>query len=213
MDPHYTLSYNGPDPDAAYARAIVFHTPSFQDQAWVTPPTGSAWVGPSSTTSIYPYDPSGYYSYRLSFDVSGIDLSLLQIGGWWATDNSGQIFVNGGATGSTRPNVGFDALAPFVLQGFTAGQNTIEFRVYNESGPSGLLVTGLRSYLGANYTPDTLPTPDYVPGPQQPVPEPSTYLAGALLLVPFGVRAFTRLRRRGPGPESTTPQSGHPARP
>lgn len=53
--------------------------------------------------------------------------------------------------------------------------NTLEFRVYNESGPSGLLVANLEATV---------------------VPEPSTFVAGMLLLTAFSLHGR---RKKGVG--------------
>jgi len=64
--------------------------------------------------------------------------------------------------------------APFTISsGFVLGKNTLDFVVYNAGDP-----TGLRVEIAS------------------PVPEPSTVIAGALLLLPFGVSTLRSLRRK-----------------
>ena len=105
-----------------------------------------------------------------------------QISGLWATDNSGQIWLNGVYTEFNTSDWGFAALSPFLIQsGFKEGLNQLEFRVYNSGGsanPSGLLVAGLKGVDDG-----TLNMPA--------VPEPST-----LILLGMGALAFVFIRRR-----------------
>ena len=52
--------------------------------------------------------------------------------------------MNGNPTGYTKSSVGYHSLSSFQLNsGFIEGINTLEFRVNNESGPTGLCVSGL----------------------------------------------------------------------
>lgn len=183
---HYMLSWGDPAPDNAFVRPVVWHHAAWQ--AWATPPAGSAWIGPSATTSTYPDDAAGDYSYTLAFtfNLSGVDASKVQIAGQWATDNTGQIWVNGVYTGYNKDLWGFQQLDSFLLEGFQTGNNTIEFRVWNQSGPSGLLVAGLTANDDGTWIP-----------PEPALPEPSTVVAGVLLLIPFGIQVY-RGRVRNP---------------
>ena len=170
------------------------------NSAWVTAPAGSAWIGPNSTSNPSHGDPAGYYSYqlKLTLDLTGFDLSTLQIGGYWASDNSCEIYLNGASTGFHNyqyGQYGFTQLEPFLLEsGFRPGINTLEFLVLNlyewpggmGDSPSGLLVTRLTA---ANDGSLGL-------GPDGAVvPEPSTFIGGALLAIPFGLQAFRRVRK------------------
>jgi hypothetical protein len=90
--------------------------------------------------------------------------------------------------------VGFAGLSPFLIQNtvyyeyFKPGNNVLEFRVFNSTSvtpfpnPSGLLVANLRGVDDGSLE---------IP----PVPEPSTLIAGALLLLPFASRAIRNFRR------------------
>ena len=175
VDPHYMLTYEGAS-GTAYVAPIVYHSPA--SQAWVTPPDGSAWIGPSDTGSTYPIDPPGHYSYAVTFAFSLLsdDPASVEIFGYWATDNTGEIWVNGLYSGFNKGSWGFDRLDPFLLSGFHSGENTIEFRVYNEYGPTGLLVAGLEAADDGRFS-------DFEP--PATIPEPSPVVAGALLLVPL----------------------------
>jgi len=194
VDPHYRVSGAA---SVAYVVPIVFHSPG--NQAWVTPPPGSAWIGPNPTDSTWPTDPIGDYCYTLSMAIdlagTGYDPAALQIAGLWATDNSGQIWVNGQNTGFTTEDWGFTRLSPFVLQGmFRDGLNVLEFRVLNSANspnPSGLLVANLAAAIDGSLTLPTVP-PDTV------VPEPSTFIGGALLSLPFVLAGRRVSHRRKP---------------
>jgi len=181
--------------DDAYIVPEVFHSPG--SRAWVTAPAGSAWIGPNTTSSTWPTDPTGlyYYTLQITFTIAVINPSLVQIAGLWAADDTSEIWVNGIFSGFAKSGWDtFSRLDPFLLQGFVLGENSIEFRVQNidqtqypDGNPSGLLVAGLTAVDDGSLE---LPTPPGV------VPEPSTYLAGALLILPLGTQLIRRLRRR-----------------
>ncbi|HYG36442.1 MAG TPA: hypothetical protein VEC99_16730 [Clostridia bacterium] len=180
VEQHYAVSGAS---SVAYVAPPVFHSPGWQ--AWATAPAGSAWIGPNTSDSTWPADPLGTYYYSLSFtfDLTGADASTARILGSWATDNSGQIWLNGQYTGFNKVDWGFSQLDSFLINsGFVQGINTLEFRVLNSTdtpNPSGLLVAGLHGEYGE-------PLPALVP-------EPSTYLTAALLLLPFAVQGGRRL--------------------
>ncbi|NLK41792.1 MAG: hypothetical protein GX298_07035, partial [Planctomycetes bacterium] len=134
-DPHYTLF----SPEGLTAYAITKHN------AWVSPGSDAMWIGPTASSVT---DAEGWYVYRLTFDIA-VDPANVIINGKWATDNSGEIWLNGTETGVTRLGErGFEDLSDFtLLEGFASGENTLEFKVYNYPGtsgnPTGLLVTDL----------------------------------------------------------------------
>ena len=96
----------------------------------------------------------GDYLYSMSFDLSGCDLSQVEIDGLAATDNAGSVLVNGQDLGLAFPNE-FLFLQAFNLQtnlngmlvnggGLIAnplvdGINNVTVRVNNSGGPTGLL--------------------------------------------------------------------------
>jgi hypothetical protein len=92
---------------------------------------------------------AGNYVYRTQVDLTGFNVSTVQITGSWASDNNGvAIRVNGNATGNTNTaGSTFGALAPFTINStnapsLTAGINTIDFVVNNLDATTGY--TGLR---------------------------------------------------------------------
>lgn len=154
VDPHYSMS------GAASVPYVVRQagTPGGL-WYWADPPAGVNWIGPNSTDNLYPNDPVGDYFYRLTFDLTGLDHSLAQVAGYWGTDNTGRILLNGQATSFSKDQFGFINFEAFLLTGgFQPGINTLEFVVNNSSGPSGLLVGGLVGAVG-----ETLAVPQIPP--------------------------------------------------
>jgi hypothetical protein len=142
-DPHYTLTSVPSGPSTA--KAIAPHS------AWVTPPADARWIAPTSSSTN---DPVGWYVFETAFNL--VDTSGVVVSGKWATDNSGEIWLNGSNTGIVRAHGvagNFSNLVYFeITSGFIAGDNTLEFKVYNGGipptpnygGPMGLLVTDMQ---------------------------------------------------------------------
>jgi hypothetical protein len=167
-DIHYTMT--GP---VSGAVALAGHP------VWAAAPAGTHWIGPAGgdLNNVAP----GTYAYALDFDLTAMDVGTASISGSWASDNGGEIFLNGVSTGITRASVvsapwEFQSLAAFTISsGFVTGMNTLEFRIDNTSfGPTGLLVAGLTGSADA-----------------MPVPEP-----GVALLVGVGLIGLGVARRR-----------------
>jgi hypothetical protein len=144
VDLHYVLissaDPNFPGPSAYVANPIPAGL-------WVVNSTTSRWIGPTVNQG-YPTGaaahPIGEYTYRLTFDLTGLDPATASITGNWAADNNGLfIRLNGvNTTGNVVPV--FTALRPFTVStGFVAGVNTLDFVVRNTAG-SGSNPTGLR---------------------------------------------------------------------
>jgi hypothetical protein len=150
----------------------------------------STWIGPYN----YPNDqsrhfgglndltgPQGNYDYRTTFDLTGFDLSSASITGGWGTDNSGvDILLNGVSLGFTTPTNAFGSpLSAFTINsGFVAGVNSLDFVVFNGSGP-----TALRVEMTGSANP-------------VPVPLPAT---ASLLMLGLAMLGFATLRNRGVG--------------
>jgi len=145
-DPHYILIVN---PDTGSPDAIVLDSAAFPIVAgpWLANSATSKWIGPQFNTVASVAD---NYTYRLTFDLTGVDLETVEITGGWATDNTGvNIQVNGTDSGQTNPN-GFAGLTTFTLNSanatFVDGANTLDFIVNNAPPPgyTGLRIENLR---------------------------------------------------------------------
>jgi hypothetical protein len=141
---------------------------------WLGDDSISAWIGPASDGSLN--GPSGNYTYRTTFDLTGFIPSSASITGQWAQDNTGvDIQINGASIGAVS-NPGFGSFGGFSIgSGFIAGVNTLDFIINNGGGPTGLRVemTGAANVASVG------------------APEP-----GTLVLLGLGVTAFTLRRRR-----------------
>ncbi len=152
IDTNYALSFAvnlGDTPVAVTAYATANQAPGL----WVEAPAGAEWITP---TTFNP-DINCYFFYELSFAISGV----ASISGRWATDNSGEIFLNGISTGITKDTWGFTSLDAFSITGGFTGNDTLQFRVFNAGDRTGLLVTDLIAELvpvnaSVNIDPDVL---------------------------------------------------------
>jgi hypothetical protein len=172
-DIHYTItaSPSGPIP------AIAVNSPGFPATPpgpWVINNANSRWIGPAASSQ----GPSGNYTYETRFTLpSNAILSTAVILGLWGTDDwSANIFLNTVNNGNV--SAGFTSLVPFaVTTGFQIGLNTLEFKLTNAGGPTGLRI-------------------DRVIGSYQVTPEPAALgLASLALVATAGV-----IRRRKPEP-------------
>lgn len=149
-DPHYTLIVN-PDNTESTLSLVQSNIPG----SWLANSATSKWIGPRTDTAgagamlADDGEGPGTYVYRTQIDLTGFDLSTVQIQGSWASDNSGiALRVNGTATGITNTvGVTFGALSPFTINvtnapTLVAGVNTIDFVVNNADAAAGF--TGLR---------------------------------------------------------------------
>lgn len=114
-DPHYSIPLLS-------AQAVVVTTP---DVGWLANDATSKWVWqqfdglPTNVT----------LTFRLEFDLTGLNPATASVTGLWSTDNFGDdILINGASTGSTSPT--HTAAAPFTITtGFVTGINTLDFIV------------------------------------------------------------------------------------
>lgn len=106
VDQHYDLRVAPVGSGFTEAYAINKHP------AWVSPIGNSLWIGPTDSSVT---DPEGMYVYKLLFDVGDYVPEYLRIDGKWATDNSGEIYLNRVSTGITKGDTGFMNLDPFTI--------------------------------------------------------------------------------------------------
>jgi hypothetical protein len=138
VDPHYTFTVN---PDGGSTEARVQDSTRFPivDGTWLLNSTTSKWIGPRFFTD---QAAGGDYTYRLEFDLTGLDASTAIITGQWATDNGGtDILINGTPTGNAN-TAQFGSYTAFTISsGFVEGLNTLDFLVNNAAvGYTGLRV-------------------------------------------------------------------------
>jgi hypothetical protein len=143
-DPNWSL-VAGPGITSA-TPAIVLTTQS---------PFGLYATSPNSQWVWAQADGSGLgpYTFQLTFDLTGLDLSTVMISGSWGIDNNGYISLNGSTTGigtgalslSGSSFSNFQTFNDFTLDnGFVSGVNTLDFVVTNDpGGTGGLNVTNL----------------------------------------------------------------------
>lgn len=163
VDPHYTLIVNA---DSVSTDALVQDSTAFPIVAgpWLANSGGAKWIGPRFDTAGAAGQAlnGGLYTYRTTFDLTGLDLDSVEIQGGWAMDNDGvSLSVNGVPTGFTA--AGFGGLTPFTLTSANAalvdGVNTLDFEISNAdvtAGYTGLYVDGLRGFATLPGTPPSI---------------------------------------------------------
>jgi len=112
------------------------------------PSTDSMWIWQDVAGSGAPGSP---YTFRLTFDLLGLDYRTVTISGAWGVDNDGTISLNGQAPVGTgtfsltnADHANYNVAHPFsITSGFLAGVNTLDVEVTNVDGPAALNVTRL----------------------------------------------------------------------
>lgn len=140
VDLHYAL-VSSADPNFPGQNAYVA---SPIDALWLQNTATSQWIAPNAGNATVAH-PGGYYTYRLQFDLTGLNPATASISGTWATDDTGTIYLNGINTGNLSQ--GFSSATPFSIgSGFVAGINTLDFNVFNQTvfpSPTGLQVDSI----------------------------------------------------------------------
>ena len=146
IDPHYyiiatppTYSVIGTLPDTG-AYAYVTEQNGFPYPYWAADGPDSKWLSLNPNENDFTSDgvtePTGDFTYRTTFDLTGFDPATAHIlGGFSADDSLTQVLVNGQDVGYTPdPAGGSDYTAMHALNisgGFVAGVNTLDFVVHN----------------------------------------------------------------------------------
>lgn len=145
-DPNYSLVAG---PYGAHTLSVVYpYGFPFLPSLWTTAITDAQWIAPQTHYEDFRVDPAGMYWYQTTFDLTGLIPATAVISGLWASDDCGEIYLNGVPTGQTTSSTPY-CLArphPFTLtSGFVAGINTLSFLVENYSfsagNPTGIIVS------------------------------------------------------------------------
>jgi hypothetical protein len=147
-DAHYQLIVNPDLPDST--AAIVEDSTQFPIVAgpWLPNTASSKWIGSQLNTSA---SAVGFYTYRITFDLTGYDPKSVVILGQWAMDNGGTDIQVNGVTTHNSSSAGFAVFTPFAIYGtnttFAAGTNNLDFIVENQQaiGYTGLKAEILKS--------------------------------------------------------------------
>jgi hypothetical protein len=188
VDPNWTVSLVSSSPTetppggtptgAAY---LVPNNIGFPFGYWVPNDATSSWLTYSTPTQVDGDNTGDTYRYQLIFTAANTcDASVR-----WLSDNSSWLYLNGVQIG-TRPSNSDNSSTygswntPVDLGTLIAGTKyTVDLDVYNIPQGNGN-PTGARVEFSGNVS---------------VVPEPTTMLAGALLLLPFGASTIRILRR------------------
>jgi hypothetical protein len=135
--------------------------------AWDSNNAISQWLTPEQDGNAS-LDPtvSGFYTWKLKFDLTGFDSSTASFSARYRTDNAGTVSLNGTNLGanitdpqsysSSVPWMVFTALSPL----FVAGVNELTFTVQNDfqpvGNPSGIRVEFVSSMVSAVPEPEGL---------------------------------------------------------
>ncbi|MBC7773705.1 MAG: hypothetical protein H7210_14525 [Pyrinomonadaceae bacterium] len=167
-DPHYAFVLN----PSGLGDATVPND-GFPIPPWVANDANSRWIGPADGNDAN--GPGGTYLYRTTFILpDGADLSSATISGLWGADDADAadaILLNGIVV--SLGNGGFGALTTFNIPAgspFVHGLNTLDFRVLNGGGPTGLRVDEMSGSF------------------QTVIPEPASALLGMLGVAMLGLR-------------------------
>jgi hypothetical protein len=144
VDPHWRL-VQSVDPAFPGPNAIVLNDSGFPIPPWLANGPASKWLAPqaSQATGNQPGD----YTYRITFDLAGLEPSTAVITGRWSSDNLGpEVRLNGVVTGVISDgNFGGLGNAFTINTGFIDGTNTLDFVVNN--APPNINPTGFRAEL------------------------------------------------------------------
>jgi hypothetical protein len=131
-DTHYTMIASA---DTAYPgpAAKVVTAASAPIPPWIAQGPNSKWIGPRTDPNNK--NQPGTYTFRTTFNLTGFNLSTVQLLGKCAADNQVTVKLNG-TTVATYTGIGdvypFADYFPFAVRsGFVSGTNTLDFEVNN----------------------------------------------------------------------------------
>ena len=161
VDPHYTITASA-DPNVPGPDAFTL-LPGFPVGPWIAEGPDSRWIAPQADQSGG--NQPGTYTYRTTFDLTGLDPASARITGQLATDNGMAAARLNGTDLAGITSAGFNSFTSFSIPAgspFIAGTNTLEFDVSNAGdsvNPTGLRVEMSGTATGANEAPWLLAEP------------------------------------------------------
>ncbi len=151
-DTHYSL-ISSPDPAYPGPAAKVVTAASAPIPPWVAQGPNSKWIGPRTDPNNL--NQPGAYTYRTTFDLTGLNPATAVLSGQVASDDEVLIKLNGATVVSTI--TGYSTLTAFTISsGFVSGVNTLDFVVTNWPLPSPSQPpnpTGLRVNISGSAVP------------------------------------------------------------
>src|SRR5450759_4920986 len=137
VDSHYAL-IGSADASAPGPSVYVANSNAFPIPLWIVNGPNSKWISPFPSAGTNAA--AGTYTYRTTFNLTGLNPATAVLSGQWGVDDLGFIKLNGAVV----PNsgiTGYGSLTPFTINsGFINGVNTLDFVVTNWGGASGLRV-------------------------------------------------------------------------
>jgi hypothetical protein len=174
-DTHYTVNGGGAIV-ASNDPWVVTDTPTAQ---WIAPTVDQAF---NNTYVAGTGDLPGTYTYETTFDLTGLDHTTAVIMGDYATDDGGEIWLNGVMVGPASTTHS-STTAFTIASGYLSGINTLQFIVVNAdpgavswAGPNGENPTGLYVNITSTYA--------------RPIPEPNSliFFGTGVLVVGMAIR-------------------------
>jgi hypothetical protein len=141
-DAHYQLETS---PAGTVTPAVTTPTKTLAS-AWVANTATSRWIGPNSPAAN---GPVGNYIYKTTFTLPEFSEASI-VGELSADDKITDILINGVSAGNPTPLGSWTTVSKFTISsGFVVGTNTIEFKISNAGGPTGLRIHSITG----TYTP------------------------------------------------------------
>jgi hypothetical protein len=170
--------YTGP---AAYLATPSTQWPFSPAGPWVADDATSSWITYSSPLNLHA--PATTYTYTETFTLASAENLAIR----FLSDNESSVFlVNGnqqtliGQNGPALDPSTFSTWSPYVDLNLGSGTYSFEIQVVNDPW-SGSNPTGVR------FEEEQIPSLEGFPNGDTSVPEPTTVVAGALMLVPLGI--------------------------
>jgi PEP-CTERM motif len=143
IDPHWSI-VNGPGVTLPVDAFVASHPSTLYAKSSTS---GWIWLNANGSGSTH-----ANYTFRMVFDLTGLDPTTASISGSWGVDNNGSIALNGSSaigtgalslTGGTVNN--FELFHDFTITGgFVAGLNSLDFVAEDDANPGALNVLNLQ---------------------------------------------------------------------